>query len=442
MATEEQRLAEERRLEERRLKELRATSWGLLSAITAGLAFVALRYVLGVFGGWALSGQVFIALLWAAAWFAAGFLLGFLFGIPRAPGGTRDRRQSARNGQSSNAAEGDGASSSLPYQLRVNTNLEEISDWLTKILVGATLTQLVKIPAGVVETAKFMADGMGAPGSVTFAASILVYFSSVGFFAGYVLTRMFFSGAFGRSDSQLSSPEISALQETRLSLDPAVPNDPKALATARKSSEIRITDSLSGPVAAAVASGALLNNDTERAVQAAQIAVQKSPDDPRVHLNYAIALQRYAPSSDMVRQELETAVAIVNRKAGADVAEDIYNSIVYFYLYVPPAEGFTKAIEYGEQYLKAHTPSRQSLWVNLACAYGQQYEYLKSSASEKELTDIKKKAHDAIRHALDLNPQSAVRFRELATGSADPEDNDLQALAKDDDELRTLIGLT
>lgn len=58
-----------------------------------------------------------------------GMVLGFLFGIPRLNKNYDPRDEDDR---------------STKYQ--PNTNLEEISDWLTKIIIGVTLTQLTKIP--------------------------------------------------------------------------------------------------------------------------------------------------------------------------------------------------------------------------------------------------------------------------------------------------------
>lgn len=67
-----------------------------------------------------------IALLAAAAWVTGGFL-GFLLGIPRVRSGQQvamtERQQELQN-------------------FAPNTNLEQISDWLTKILIGATLVNL------------------------------------------------------------------------------------------------------------------------------------------------------------------------------------------------------------------------------------------------------------------------------------------------------------
>jgi hypothetical protein len=70
-------------------------------------------------------------LLWMMACLAVGAGIGFLFGIPRAgsnnPPSARASNQTAA--LTSTAATDD-------YQGRPNTNLEEVSDWLTKIIVG------------------------------------------------------------------------------------------------------------------------------------------------------------------------------------------------------------------------------------------------------------------------------------------------------------------
>jgi tetratricopeptide (TPR) repeat protein len=254
---------------------------------------------------------------------------------------------------------------------------------------------------------------------------------------------MFFAGAFVRSDSQLSQPEIDKAREARTTLDPNAPTDPDALAAAQKMSEVEITTTLPGPMAAAIAASALLTNDNARAVQAGKIAVDKIPDDPRVHLNYAIALHRTNANDNagLVQNELKNALNIVNRKINVAVTEDIYNSIIYFYLYVDPPEGFTKAIQFGEEFLQRAKPTRRSIWVNLACAYGQKYkESLSTAPAQEDLDVVKKKALNAIQEALKLDPDSARRFRELATGSDNPIDNDLMPFANDPD-FKRLVGL-
>jgi hypothetical protein len=82
-----------------------------------------------------LSFSIFsVSFLLAGAAITMGALTGFLFGIPR----------SSQLNLSGSVE--DKGKDKVHYQ--ANTNLEQISDWLTKILVGAGLTQITVIPRG------------------------------------------------------------------------------------------------------------------------------------------------------------------------------------------------------------------------------------------------------------------------------------------------------
>lgn len=126
------------------------------------------------------------AIGWALAYFAVWFLIGFLFGIPRVL---------------------QGEDKTAKYAQRVNTNLEQISDWLTKIIVGLGLVQLQAVPEHLGKAATWMAQSF-APGggatapadAVSFAGAFIIYFSVLGFFSGYLSTRLFLALAFFRAD--------------------------------------------------------------------------------------------------------------------------------------------------------------------------------------------------------------------------------------------------
>jgi hypothetical protein len=84
---------------------------------------------------------------------------------------------------------------------RVNTNLEQISDWLTKILVGVGLIQLTKIAAAATALINIVAKGMGGgAGATTVAGGILVYFLGNGFLSAYYVTRTTLTTAFIATD--------------------------------------------------------------------------------------------------------------------------------------------------------------------------------------------------------------------------------------------------
>ena len=100
----------------------------------------------------------------------AGGLLGFLFGIPR-------QLQEAR-----------GADKTL---VRGNTNLAQISDWLTKLLIGVGLTQVLQVPTQLQHLAEFLSPALGGvASSPVFALGLLGYFSISGFLIGYLSTTL------------------------------------------------------------------------------------------------------------------------------------------------------------------------------------------------------------------------------------------------------------
>ena len=118
------------------------------------------------------------------AFFLAGGLIGFIFGIPRS---TREQIPQTP------AAAGD---SRPDWRTQPNTNLEEISDWLTKILVGVGLTQLTSLPERFDALGSFLAPMLGdAPGSSEYAVVLVLYFTIAGFICFYLAARLLLPGA-------------------------------------------------------------------------------------------------------------------------------------------------------------------------------------------------------------------------------------------------------
>jgi hypothetical protein len=101
-----------------------------------------------------------------------GGLIGVLFGIPRSPDGVQ------------------GTSTATGY--RGNTNLEQISDWLTKILVGVGLVQLGRAPNALARLADSMKSGFGGmPSSASFGLALTIFLAVAGFMYLYLWSRIF-----------------------------------------------------------------------------------------------------------------------------------------------------------------------------------------------------------------------------------------------------------
>jgi hypothetical protein len=132
-----------------------------------------------VFGHVAHAFGLFV--LTAGATFLLGALLGFLFAIPK----------------SSEVKMDDGK-----QVYRANTNLEQISDWLTKILLGVGLTQMDEIGNKINSISQSMAGEMNLLGhEAMFISSLIVFYTVCGFLNGYLFTRIVLPGVFAKTDA-------------------------------------------------------------------------------------------------------------------------------------------------------------------------------------------------------------------------------------------------
>ena len=112
-----------------------------------------------------------------------GGIVGFLFGIPRR------MAQPARPPAKDKDAENSSVTSSQTSVSDVSTNLEQVSDWLTKIILGAGLTQLTKLPNSIKNLGDYLA--VGFDGRPFFPIVIVIGSVVFGFFAGYLMTQLF-----------------------------------------------------------------------------------------------------------------------------------------------------------------------------------------------------------------------------------------------------------
>jgi hypothetical protein len=129
------------------------------------------------------------ALVFALASAAVGTLVGFIFGVPRTL--AAEHQAASRNAGVSEGSD-----------ISANTNLEQVSDWLTKVLIGATLVQLSNIPSAAASLFSAMAPALGGQSnSAAFAGGIVIYFSILGFGAGWLNTRLFLGRAMREADA-------------------------------------------------------------------------------------------------------------------------------------------------------------------------------------------------------------------------------------------------
>lgn len=142
-----------------------------------------------------------VGIVAAGASLMIGGLLGFLFGIPR----TSPTEAPTPPQGSTLGAPAPGAPE---VDYKPNANLEQISDWLTKILVGVGLTQLTKVPEVLRGIADYLGPGLQPGGGTVpdaarvFAVVIVLYFVVSGFLLSYLWTRLFFTRALRQAERE------------------------------------------------------------------------------------------------------------------------------------------------------------------------------------------------------------------------------------------------
>jgi hypothetical protein len=120
---------------------------------------------------------------------AAGAVPGFLLGVPRP---------------------GKGADPSSDGSQRYATNLEQISDWLTKIMIGAGLVQIDALATRFEVLCRAVASEYSATESASALVGLwLVFFATVGFLSAYNLTRVYLSPVFDDLERERLERELS-----------------------------------------------------------------------------------------------------------------------------------------------------------------------------------------------------------------------------------------
>jgi hypothetical protein len=179
--------------------------WKAAAVLAGSLGVMAIAMFAAQSAGWgAFATAAALALVVSGAAAMLGALLGFLFGIPRTSDGGGENGDPVAGGGAAVATGKEGSPAARPSRYRVNTALQQISDWLTKILVGVGLTQLNQLPT----VYRRLAESLGSvlpdrSGAGVFLVTIATYFVIFGFLAGYICTRTILSLMFKEADERL-----------------------------------------------------------------------------------------------------------------------------------------------------------------------------------------------------------------------------------------------
>ena len=122
----------------------------------------------------------------AVSSYAIGNILGLIFGIPKT---VQDQTGTPLEQKK------------LFYQ--VNTSLEQISDWLTKMIIGAGLVELKGLTVFLVSISKKIAADIGYDKAQSIIISSMLCFFILGFFVTYFSTRLYIANALAEANAEL-----------------------------------------------------------------------------------------------------------------------------------------------------------------------------------------------------------------------------------------------
>lgn len=235
----------------------------------------------------------------ATAAVLAGVLMGFLFAIPRT--GTA-AASDVTNG--SNVPDNPHPNGSRVTHLP-NTNLEQISDWLTKMMVGLGLTQLGKLPGAVRELQATLVPVLGT-GSGPFGIALVAASLTFGFVAAYLFTRLVISTDLYHAESRLEEIAEDVRRTTK-----------KLESNAQEIADVRAT------ALGALARTLVENGLFEQAIAEADRALAEDPNLVLGYIEKARALKRLG--------RLDDALASVNAGLGRwpDHGKLLFNRACY-----------------------------------------------------------------------------------------------------------------
>jgi Ca2+/Na+ antiporter len=228
-----------------------------------------------------------IALFWGLGALLCGGFIGFLFSLPKV---AENEKEPPKN------------------SLQVNTSLNQIADWLTKIIVGVSLVNAKTAYQYFVRATLQLGAGIAGltpqtgslPAGQAFAAGLIVTFFFLGLLGTYLLTRLWISAALARADQAafgvfttagvnerdlvILENEIRSFSERERTLSAAAEDVARRVATL----DIGALRTWREFAAWAKAKSAL--GQHEEAILGYEQAVQLYPESPALRLEFAVAL--------------------------------------------------------------------------------------------------------------------------------------------------------
>ena len=281
--------------------------------VVSGMLAFGVVLVVG-FGAAHGSWQLLIAeLLVAIAALIVGGFLGFLFGMPKS--GAPEPGSAAATDANLTPRSANG--------LQPSTNLEQVADWLTKILVGVGLVQLADLKRELGSFGdRFGATFATATGVSLISQLVLVSFLVLGFLASFLWTRIYYGKIQKDADSELLERVLKAEEKAE-----KADNLSSALATGRVKPQAKPSSEARSMAAA------------PRDVREAD-PMSTLPDDVHARVEQLQSWSEFDWDSDPAGELFADAPAQANgRRLTAEIEETLKNKALHIRLRVAQLPG-------------------------------------------------------------------------------------------------------
>jgi hypothetical protein len=396
---------------------------------------------------------------------SGGAVIGMLFALPKA------RTSQTTDQENTQHATSEAAASEKPDSTlySANTSLDQISDWLTKIIVGVGLVEAERIATFVWQGATTLGGELNhaephldADAGTAVATGMIIGFPLMGFLIAFFSIKLYVARAIHAGDKEILGPttisrDTKKAIEKQRNLDSKVPDDARTEITqpggvdavdhASLESALRVPVAKLRTQSDWVARGraALLSGRFEDAATAFNLAISQGNADAALLLDYARALSRLqrTPNSRII-ELLEEARQKLNSSVEPEIRRQVMWELMNAYLYADPPGGFSTTMRLADEYIAREGGNEPFAWVYRACAHGQAYSYYKKLDPETAHREAKL-VSESIENALDAARRDSIEdgIRRWLNSLTDPLrlDNDLAEWAKDFPKDAARFGL-
>ena len=336
-----------------------------------------------------------VAILIGIAAACAGGFLGFLFGLPKPS--SQPGSQTPINNTS---------------RWQASTNLNEIADWLTKIIVGVGLVEIKTITNRAETFSKYVGDQLfnGLVGAGLILPAIMLAGLILGFVSAYLFTQLFLAGLLKNSWDNLNAnsvaeiasipPTNSVIAPNLLAKDQGGPVPNSTGAPAAVSAQPTVSQKAAAESIKNVPLDAVTDPPMVRLWARAQAVLSQYP---QAIAGYAKLLQtvrtpdvlaeaaRVYGASNMADKARNLMLEAAEKRdgAGTDTKISITFDAANLRLYDDPPSGFQKALELLDDNT-VNIDQSGRLYVLRACANGQNYQFNQGKMLPDLLEKIRK----------------------------------------------------